>query len=232
MAMHSANTLIVNFGRELALHSPYLYKQLQKNHSIQYLSDNIAHITNKKGAIYIFYVDNNNLLLLEQAIIICKNLKKKLIILQNEIDPLQRRATNIFTLSLQQPNYNERLQLLLKLCHPSLHTTGLPNHLTIDSIPLYIEQNLASPINESETAQIFGYISSYFSKLFFKHFGQTFNAYVTHARIDHAKRLLTQRQQSKIAHIAYCCGFNDASYFSKVFKKETGTTPAAYRQSY
>lgn len=230
--MRKPNTLIINFGKSLSDCTPNLYKALSHHHHITFAGNQIALLTNKQAAIYILFYDNNDLMTLEQAVIICRNLKKKIIIIQDNLDPICKYSSNIFVLSLNQVHFYERLQLLLKLCSPTKSPDSLAREGSIESIPLYIDQNLASTLNESETARFFGYSSSYFSKLFYRHFGRTFNAYVTHARISQAKRLLSEQKQSKITHIAYQCGYHDVSYFSRIFKKKTGTTPAAYRQSY
>ncbi|EGU29908.1 AraC family transcriptional regulator [Vibrio scophthalmi] len=230
--MQKPNTLIINFGKSLSDCTPELHEALSHHYHITFADNQIALLTDKQTAIYIFFANNNDLSTLEQAIIICRNLKKKIIIIHDNLVPSCKCSSNIFILSLNQVNFYERLQLLLKLCCPAESHSSIAKENVIASIPLYIDQNLASIITESETARFFGYSSSYFSKLFYRHFGRTFKAYVTHARIRQAKRLLAEQKQSKITHIAYCCGFNDVAYFSKVFKKKTGTTPAAYRQSY
>lgn len=60
--------------------------------------------------------------------------------------------------------------------------------------------------------------------------GLTPYQYVTHVRIEAAKRLLAQTHLS-LAQIAVECGFYDQSRLSAVFRKLTGATPGAYRQS-
>jgi AraC-like DNA-binding protein len=50
-------------------------------------------------------------------------------------------------------------------------------------------------------------------------------------RIEKSKKLLTENSIS-ISAIALQCGFKDQSYFTKVFKKETGTSPKKYRNNY
>jgi len=69
--------------------------------------------------------------------------------------------------------------------------------------------------------------SIYFIKLFKKETAYTPAQYLTCERINHAKRLLINRDNSslKIKDIAKLCGYNDSLYFSKVFKKITGSSP-------
>ena len=47
------------------------------------------------------------------------------------------------------------------------------------------------------------------------------------ARIEHAKRLLHLRSRSglSIQEIAWMCGFRDSLYFSRIFRRTTGTAP-------
>ena len=55
--------------------------------------------------------------------------------------------------------------------------------------------------------------------------------YITLYRIQKAKELLRDFQ-NKVYDVAYQTGFNDARYFSQVFKKETGLTPTQYREKF
>ena len=64
--------------------------------------------------------------------------------------------------------------------------------------------------------------------MFRKETGQTISAYVSHIRIEKSKALLRQ-PGVPIAEIAGLCGFEDQSYFTKVFKNVTGETPQQFR---
>ena len=52
--------------------------------------------------------------------------------------------------------------------------------------------------------------------------------YITKKRIDKAKQLLTNTDLP-IMTVAEYTGYPDYSYFTRVFRKETGVTPRAYR---
>ena len=60
-----------------------------------------------------------------------------------------------------------------------------------------------------------------------KFYGVGISDYIRHCRIEKAKKLLLDTDKS-ITEIGYACGFNDISYFSKVFMKHTGTVPKKY----
>mgnify|MGYP004484086019 FL=1 len=70
----------------------------------------------------------------------------------------------------------------------------------------------------------------YLSKLLKKETGLSFSEYVMNCRISLAKMLL-QATGKSIQEIAGMTGFNSASYFSKIFKQETGMSPATFRAS-
>ncbi|MFR7900861.1 MAG: helix-turn-helix domain-containing protein [Ruminococcus sp.] len=61
-----------------------------------------------------------------------------------------------------------------------------------------------------------------------KETGLSFSEYVMNYRITLAKMLL-QATERNIQEIAGMTGFNSASYFSKIFKQETGISPAVFR---
>ena len=69
-----------------------------------------------------------------------------------------------------------------------------------------------------------------FSTLFKLHFDITPNRYLVMQRLEQAKQLLRVESLS-IAQIAADCGFSDVYYFSKLFKKEVGTSPARWRRT-
>lgn len=74
------------------------------------------------------------------------------------------------------------------------------------------------------------YISpSYFAKIFKDEQGCTFREYLTAYRIEKSKPLLLNKSL-RIADISAMVGFEDQSYFTKVFKRIVGTSPNKYRE--
>ena len=70
---------------------------------------------------------------------------------------------------------------------------------------------------------------NYLSRLVKKATGRSVGAWIDIVRIQRAKRLLSETRQS-IIDIAATVGIEDQSYFSRLFKKETGLTPSAFRK--
>jgi AraC-like DNA-binding protein len=74
------------------------------------------------------------------------------------------------------------------------------------------------------------YISKYYlCRLFKEKIGLTIMEYVLQTRIIMAMELL-QKEDTPIAEIAIKCGFSSPSYFSRVFKKQTGISAIAYKR--
>ena len=59
--------------------------------------------------------------------------------------------------------------------------------------------------------------------------GVGFNYYVNQLRLRYAHELLDE-SPFNMSEIATRCGYSDAFYFSKVFKKATGISPKDYRK--
>jgi AraC-like DNA-binding protein len=59
--------------------------------------------------------------------------------------------------------------------------------------------------------------------------GNTANNYIARIRMDRAARMLKQTDMN-IGEVAMKCGFEDVSYFSRVFKQAFDCTPSQYRK--
>ena len=94
---------------------------------------------------------------------------------------------------------------------------------------LYIDANLSEDLHLHTLADKLNVSAGYLSALFRKETQQTLTDYVSHRRVDYARHLLTTTRL-QIQTIAQHCGIVDVQYFTKVFKRITGTTPRAYRQ--
>ena len=58
------------------------------------------------------------------------------------------------------------------------------------------------------------------------HFQQTFTEYLNDVRLVKAGQMLVKGQ--KVSEVAFCCGFNDPSYFSQRFKSKFGASPTQF----
>lgn len=97
----------------------------------------------------------------------------------------------------------------------------------IQTALIYIEENYAQHLTLPKVAQHVYLSSSRFSTLFTEEMKEPFSKYLTNKRIEKAKELM-KNPYAKIYEISYAVGFQDARYFSAVFKKATGLTPMEY----
>lgn len=103
-----------------------------------------------------------------------------------------------------------------------------PNVQLCADIRKYIEENYADPdLNISQTGLHFNMTPAYLSKIFKNETGVSLLGCIGEVRIRHAKDLLMQGVP--VSRIAEQTGFRDSSALIRVFKKETGLTPGAYR---
>lgn len=62
-------------------------------------------------------------------------------------------------------------------------------------------------------------------------FGLTFTGYLNKLRLTEAARLLSAKDTATVAEVAHAVGYNNVSYFNKLFKTEYGCTPKAFRDA-
>jgi AraC-like DNA-binding protein len=93
----------------------------------------------------------------------------------------------------------------------------------------YIAENFDKNIDLDNLSDFVYLNKNYLIKLFNKELGQSPKQYLLEMRLLHARKLLLETNQS-IQEIAFSCGFNTPSYFSKKFKNQYGVLPAAVRK--
>ena len=62
--------------------------------------------------------------------------------------------------------------------------------------------------------------------------GLTFSAYLNKLRLTEAARLLSENEEANVSEIAYSVGYNNVSYFNKLFKTEYGCVPKTFKVLY
>lgn len=92
----------------------------------------------------------------------------------------------------------------------------------------YILENLSHQPTLGMLSAHFGYTRQYIIRVFKKQFHQTPAAYINDAKLSRAVRFLSEAD-IRIDEIARRCGFEDANYFSRQFKRKFGLTPSAFR---
>lgn len=102
------------------------------------------------------------------------------------------------------------------------------NH--ISRIKEYVELHYSEDISLEDVASEIGISVFYLSHMFKQAENKTFVEYLMNFRVNEAKRLCRETDFDT-GEIARRCGFNNTSYFYRVFKKVTGTTIGRYRES-
>lgn len=94
----------------------------------------------------------------------------------------------------------------------------------------YIEENYGDASLSAESICEYLHVSrSYFFEVFKKETGRSFVQYLTEVRMEHAVTLLRDPEMKTIT-VAYAVGYEEPNYFSHVFKRRFGMTPARYRR--
>lgn len=94
----------------------------------------------------------------------------------------------------------------------------------------YINRNLFGELDIDSICSAIHVSKYHFCRQFKHHFGMTVMEYILKTRIVMAKNLLRKERMS-VTEISNRCGFSSISYFSRVFKQDTGMTPLQYKRS-
>ena len=97
----------------------------------------------------------------------------------------------------------------------------------------YISQNshFREEIHRDELAELVYLNTDYMSRMFKKEKGVSISNYILQKRVDEAKKLLCG-SSLPINTVSLHIGYSNFSYFTKMFKENTGLTPLEYRRKF
>jgi AraC-like DNA-binding protein len=139
--------------------------------------------------------------------------------------------THFYDSSEREQVFNEMRELYCSVCLVYKQKRSGHSERLMDSIMRYIEQQYGENVlSVGSIAEHFGLTPQYLSGLFKKSTGQNLADYVVMVRIREAKRLMSNPDYT-IAQIAIMVGYANDIGFIRVFKKNEGVTPGAFRSS-
>lgn len=144
------------------------------------------------------------------------------------LDELLIRAERLF--QIRDPGgmlkeYQEAVGILLYQISLKEDRSGI-----ISEIKNIVELEYRRDIGLDFVAERVNLSPAYVSYLFKKETGQTLVKYITDKKMDRAKKMLGDRNL-KVMQVARSCGYENQSYFNKLFKNYFGVTPKQYRES-
>ena len=95
----------------------------------------------------------------------------------------------------------------------------------------FIERNRGEMPSMAEMAKLCHLSPNYFSKVFLREAGENYTEYLHRKKTTWAKSRMTGEPEASIGDIALSLGYQDTSYFVKVFKKFEGITPSVYKRN-
>ena len=151
------------------------------------------------------------------------------------VHPMQLNSiSRDFALQIEEASGTEELnEISLNIIR--VYTSAVSHHSYASYSPMisnamnYIANHLDLPLSLKDVADSLNVNPSYLSTQFKKETGVTVTDYIRAQKIEYASILLTTTSR-QVQEVAEAVGFYDVQYFSKLFKKEKGSTPSTYRQ--
>lgn len=133
------------------------------------------------------------------------------------------RCCNIEELSM------ELSEALPRYMNSSLDFRDARHSDAIHNAVSFIQNNYTRKITLEDAARHVYLSPTYLSRVFKQEAGISFTRFLNNVRVEKSKKLLSMTDM-RLAEIALNCGFEDQSYYTKVFKAIAGITPQQYRK--
>jgi AraC-like DNA-binding protein len=113
---------------------------------------------------------------------------------------------------------------------PIASASVLKEQQRLQKIYHFIEANYQNEIDVNAVAKLCNLTTAAFCRYFKKSTHFTFTDFLNQFRINQSKKLLLQ--DKNVTEACYESGFANISYFNKIFKKNTGENPSAFKKKY
>ncbi|KQT16089.1 transcriptional regulator [Chryseobacterium sp. Leaf404] len=104
------------------------------------------------------------------------------------------------------------------------------NKTRLENIFTFVEKNYDKEIKIEDVAKLANLTLPAFCNFFKKATQITFTEFVNRYRIN--KACLLMAQDKSISECSYSCGFNNVTYFNRMFKKYTSKTPSEFLKNF
>lgn len=156
---------------------------------------------------------------------------------------LELHAFDYFLKPIRYEEITEKLKLAMQALgvmtftykpavHIDLQEVTPPRRVkkTIQTICDYIEENLSKEITRNELAKLVFMNPDYLGTIFKEEMDCSITIYIQNKRLAKAKELLRETEYP-ISKIAEMVGYDNISYFSKLFRQKIGCQPGEYRKN-
>lgn len=171
----------------------------------------------------------------DQAALLIMKLKSRT---RNLIDPAVSGRLSAMATSATDDcsHFRELITLLDSFVHElniaQLRLKRGRSEFAAEACTTYLQEHYAEDLTLESVSERYHFNPSYFSTLFKQHTGRTFSEFLTETRLTQARKLLADSEcPLKIYQIAEQCGYRDAKYFCRLFRKTTGVSPERFRHA-
>lgn len=101
-------------------------------------------------------------------------------------------------------------------------------HWLVREMELYAKENFRRPLELKYVSRLYGFNEKYAGRLFKNTAGVSFSQYVNALRLDASEKELRETEKT-VLEISMNCGFDNVTYFNRLFKAKYSVTPKEYR---
>lgn len=171
-----------------------------------------------------------NHLPVEQVYEFLQNIMREILFIHKEVTGQKSIYTHeVNSRNIQQSSWMALKDWVLTMIKKILlEREDITENITLKNIEVYLKTHFRKNISIKQISKKFAVSESYISHKFKEIYGISFKVYLNQVRIEHAKKLLKQKQY-KQTQICDEIGFSSSEHFSRIFKKYVGVSPRTYK---